>query len=218
LVHGVRSVVKALRPCDRGEELFDFAVNGRDQEDGFVGGGLDFESDKVKDLTNDFISVHFSVPDFNVDDQIICETFEFVKHEVFCIFIDSLFGCDRDDFELSGDIPIGEGVSLFVDFIECIETILEGRGVFFDNGFRGLFGVEPSISAVEALAKGVLFAFFKFDTVFGDADFSLYVVLFDDSGDHVGTDVLVLEGSVDFIESVGDDGAELLSAGHYEGC
>jgi hypothetical protein len=91
---------------------------------------------------------------------------------------------------------------------------LDGRGVFFDNGLRGLFGVEPSVSAVEAFAKGVLFALFEFDTVFGDADFDLDAILFDDSSDHVGANVLILEGGIDFVETVGNDGAELLSSGH----
>ena len=91
---------------------------------------------------------------------------------------------------------------------------MDGGGVFFDNGLRRLFGVEPSVSAVEALAKGVLFALLKFDAVFGDVDFSLDVVLFDDSSDHVGANVLILEGCIDFVEPVWNDGAELLSSGH----
>lgn len=94
LIHRVGPVVKALRPRGRGEELFNFTVNGRDHEDGVVGRGLDFESNKVKNLADDFICVHFSVPDFNVDNQVICKTFEFIKHEVFSIFVDSLLGCD----------------------------------------------------------------------------------------------------------------------------
>lgn len=68
-----------------------------------------------------------------------------------------------------------------------------------------MFGIKPSIFAVEALAKGVVFALFEFNAVFGDANFGLYIVLFDDSCDHVGADMLILESGIDFIESVGDD-------------
>jgi hypothetical protein len=65
-----------------------------------MSGWLDFKSNKVKDFTCDLVSVDFSVPDFNVDYQVVSETFQFVKDEVFSIFYDCLFGLDKDNFEL----------------------------------------------------------------------------------------------------------------------
>ena len=59
-----------------------------------------------------------------------------------------------------------------------------------------------------------MFSFFKFDTIFGNAYLGLNVVLLDDSCDHIGSDVLVLESGINFIESIRNDGAEFLSSGH----
>lgn len=76
----VRLVVETFWIGDSLVGYFYFAVDCRDQADSFVCGLFDFEPDKVKHYSFDFLGVDFLVPNLDVDHQTISKTFKFVKN------------------------------------------------------------------------------------------------------------------------------------------
>ena len=97
--------------------------------------------------------------------------------------------------------------------IDGVSHISDGQW-FFDNCFRWIFSIEPSVSTIETFSKSILFALLQLYSCFGNTNFCLYIILLDDSCNGILANVLIFQCSVNCIKSIWYDWAESLLSWH----
>ncbi len=110
---------------------------------------------------------------------------------------------------------VGELVFLLGYFAESEKRLVRHRLLFLYDSFRGLFCIEPSIFAIETLSEDITLSLLKLNSIFRNAYFSLYLILFNDSCDHIWSNMLIFKSGIDLVKSVWGYGTKRLSSWHF---
>lgn len=197
-------------------EFLDFAINCRNESNRLMWSCLNSETQKVKNLFGHLSRVKLSVPNLDIYEQRVWKAFQFVQNQSLSIFRDCLFRLNGNNFKLSWNVMICQSVSMLKNFLQIHECFMWSYWVFLKNGLWRFFCIKPSVSTVETFSKNILFSFFKLNTIFWKTNFCLYIILFNNPCNIVWADMLILESSVNFIETVWNDWTEFLSSWHFE--
>ncbi len=176
---------------------------------------FDFESNEVEYFILDLFDLDLLIPYFYINQQRVGETFHIVQNKVLIIFNYSLLWFNGDYFELCGNIMIGELVFLLEYFLESEKPLVRLRFFFLYYSFRRLFRIKPSILAIEALSKDITLSLFKLNSILGNTYFRLYLILLNDSCDHVWPNMLIFKSGIDLIKSVWGYRTKRLSSWHF---